>query len=808
MLRGAPGKAKGLQTGGTIVNGPCSVMARALAGTGLVLMFASAAAAQDNTAQGASAPPVAAEPGIAQDTAQDVAAAPLGSGDIVITARRRAEALLDVPVSVTAFSQAGLDRIGAREVDDIARLTPGVRFERETFGPSNRSSIAIRGVSSSVGAGTVGVYIDDTPIQIRNIYYTTTNAYPRLFDLERVEILRGPQGTLFGAGSEGGTVRFITPAPNLTKVGGYGRAEVAFTEHGDPSYEAGVALNVPIATDKAAVRASIWHRRDGGWIDRVGLDDPSQVLGEDDNYGSTTVARIAVALAPTETLTLTPSFFYQDQRSHGGSSYWLSLSDPDEGLYRNASPLPSTSKDQFGIGALAATWDIGPVEIVSNTSYFKRNSDVFPDYTGTGLATLTGSALPPFPGAATPAKWLDDQENFTQEVRVQSNDPNASVSWVAGVFYSHSKQRSQQLIGGQQLERLLEYLYGFPITVEEAFGQGLYQGEYSYATDDHTVDEQIAGFGQIDIKATDRLTLTAGLRVSGTKFSFVSATDGPYLGTSSISGSTNQTPVTPKFGISYKVGDNGLLYASASKGFRVGGAQRPAPVTCADDLEDLGISQIPRTYDSDSVWSYELGAKGAVLDRKLQFESSVFQVDWKNIQQSVSLPGCNLSYIDNLGSARSRGFDLSLTARPVPPLTLGLAVGYTHADYLVDVPAAPPLFIVRKGDTLGQRPWTVYANAQYDTTIGAVDAYARVDYSYESKNGRSRPADRVDYDPLIPRPPETHQVSLRAGGRLPASTPPSSSTTCSTRRRTSVCSAIPTRRPSSTAARSAPARSG
>ncbi len=687
-------------------------------------------------------------------------------GEIVVTARRRAEALSDVPISITAFSQERLDSVGARDVDDITRLTPGVQFERDAFGAGNRSNISIRGINSTVGANTVGVYLDDTPIQVRNIYFSSTNAYPRLFDLDRVEVLRGPQGTLFGAGSQGGTVRFISPQPDLDEVRIYGRGELAFTRHGEASYEGGVAVGIPLVTDKIAIRASGWHRRDGGWIDRVDVYDPDRVLEKNANHSEATVGRIAMTFAPTENLTVTPSILYQEERSNGGSSYWLSLSDPQDGLYRNASNLGSTGKDRFGIAALALGWELGGADLVTNTSYFKRNSDFFPDYTGTVSSTIVGTALPPVPGYTAQGYWFDDQKNFTQEVRLQSNDPSARLSWVIGGFYSHAKQRAQQLIEGEQFDQLLSYLFGAPVTVEDVFGIPLTDGRYVYITDDRTTDEQIAAFGQLDYKLTDRLTLTGGLRISYTKFSFISATDGPYFGQSSVPGSTSQTPVTPKFGVSYETAGDGLLYATVSKGFRVGGAQRPAPVTCADDLEQLGIDQIPRTYDSDTVWAYEAGAKGSFFDRKVQAEASVFQLDWNNIQRSVSLPQCNLSYIDNLGSARSRGFDLSLTARPVPALTLGVAVSYTDAKYTRDVPVAPPLFIVRNGDTLGNRPWTIYLNGQFDFALGSGEAYVRADYSYASRNKQAPFPDRVDFDPAIPRPPETHLVSVRAGSKF------------------------------------------
>src|ERR1700732_863558 len=173
--------------------------------------------------------------------------------EILVTATRQARLLSTVPISASAFSQKTLDAEGVKQIDDIALITPGVTFTRGNSGSTN---IAIRGISSQSGASTTGVYIDDTPVQSRVIGFSSTTVFPNIFDLERVEILRGPQGTLFGAGSEGGTVRFITPQPSLTTFTDYSRAELGFTEHGDPSFEAGVAAGGPIVEDKFGFRAS------------------------------------------------------------------------------------------------------------------------------------------------------------------------------------------------------------------------------------------------------------------------------------------------------------------------------------------------------------------------------------------------------------------------------------------------------------------------------------------------------------------------------------------------------------------------
>jgi outer membrane receptor protein involved in Fe transport len=227
--------------------------------------------------------------------AQTADRAPPGAGldEIVVTATRREERLQDVPVSASAFTQQTLDAQGLRNIDDLSRLTPGVTFQRDGTGTSanfndEASDINIRGIDSTAGTSTTGIYIDDTPIQGRHISFTSFNAFPALFDVERVEVLRGPQGTLFGAGSEGGTVRFIQPAPNLHTDSAYARSELAATQKGDPSYELGAAVGGPIIDNRLGFRVSAYGRVDGGWVDRVDYRT-GQVTDKDANWQQTIV---------------------------------------------------------------------------------------------------------------------------------------------------------------------------------------------------------------------------------------------------------------------------------------------------------------------------------------------------------------------------------------------------------------------------------------------------------------------------------------------------------------------------------------
>src|SRR6202140_3706930 len=252
--------------------------------------------------------------------------------EIVVTATRHEESLSKVPVSVSAYTQEDMDQKGMKDFTDIVRFTPGVSIDQ-----TGTNAISIRGISSSGGAGPTGIYIDDTPIQMRSLGFNPDDTLPKTFDLDRVEVLRGPQGTLFGAGSEGGTVRYILTQPSVTKESTYVKSEVSFTQYGEPSYEAGLAHGGPIIEGVLGFRASAWFRRDGGWIDRV---DPTTgtVVDSNANHAQTLVLRLGGLWKPLDAVTVTPSVFYQNKQEHDVSTYWPSSSNPSAGVFNNANP--------------------------------------------------------------------------------------------------------------------------------------------------------------------------------------------------------------------------------------------------------------------------------------------------------------------------------------------------------------------------------------------------------------------------------------------------------------------------------------
>jgi outer membrane receptor protein involved in Fe transport/outer membrane protein OmpA-like peptidoglycan-associated protein len=685
------------------------------------------------------------------------AAATNGSGleEVVVTSTRRAEDIQRVPITVTAYSEAQMDDQGIKQIDDLARLTPDLQFTH-TAGSNgaNISNISIRGVFSDVGAATTGIYIDDTPIQTRNIGYFSSNAYPAIFDLDRVEVLRGPQGTLFGAGAEGGAVRFLTPQPSLDTYSGYARSEISDTINGDPSYEAGVAVGGPIVEDKLGFRASGWTRNDGGYVDRVS-PDTGKVVDANSNYDVSSAGKLAFAWKPTDALTITPSFYYQNIYDHDRDQYWATLSNANADEFKQAARVGQPSRDQFALPALKIQYDFDDFSIISDTSYFahKRTQQLdYSNYLG-GLIYGNTAAFPP--GDVPSVVYLDtNQRDVTQEVRVQSTDKDALLTWTAGVFYSWDKKTSQELYGNGQS-------FFFPVLIDGKFGQREWI---------HAYDEQVSGYGDITANLADGVKATAGVRVSDTKFNYVYDADGVINGGVSHNlGSQQETPATPKFGLSWQVDPQNFLYASAAEGFRPGGAQQPITVgLCGPDLKTLGETSTPTTYNSDSLWSYELGAKDSLFGGRLLLDSSVYVIKWNSIQQTVRLPICGFSYVANLGAATGVGGDISARLLVTEGLTIGGALGYNDLTFDKTIhegnsAAGQKIIFAVKGDRIGGPPLNATAWAQYGFQIfGDTDAYSRVDYSFQSHSVSFDPA-VFGYDPGI-RPAEaSSSLSLRVG---------------------------------------------
>ena len=600
------------------------------------------------------------------------AAEPAAGGaleEIVVTANRREESISKVPISVTALNQDSLDQKGIRDFSEMVRFTPGVSIDT-----AGTNAISIRGISSSGGAGTTGIYIDDTPIQMRALGYNPDDTLPKTFDLDRVEVLRGPQGTLFGAGSEGGTVRYIMTQPSVTTDSTYARTEVSYTQDGSPSYEGGIAHGGPIIDDVLGFRASLWYRYDGGWINDVN-DTTGAITQPNANYTNTTAARLAMLYKPASNVSITPSLMFQNKQQNNVSTYWPAYSNPGAGEFNDATPERIPNPDEYYLPALKIQVDFDHMTFTSNSSYYHRNETdsyqgtafdlayyqalgapnaLFPGAPALGCGSAanspvpnpatgncswyplingTGIHLPPgFTNYSTPNTITNEQRTWTQEFRLQSSDASSRLKWTIGAFWSLAQETSVEQLNDPNIDSFFSALYGPTNTPDSIYGpysscngRGTPQPASApvpncdiYINNNKSYDRQIAGFGELTYNLTDRLAIIAGGRYAKMGFSLDHYANGyENYGPSFAAGSEEEHAFTPKLGLSFQADDKDLYYFTYAKGFRPGGYNAPLPSYCAPGLEQQGYpsGQAPLTYNSDTTKSYEIGSKNNFDDR-------------------------------------------------------------------------------------------------------------------------------------------------------------------------------------------------
>jgi len=760
----------------------------------------------------------------AQDSTTTAPAAPGGLEEIVVTATRREESISKVPISITAMSQDMLDQKGIRDITELVRFTPGVSIDT-----SGTNQISIRGISSSAGAGTTGIYIDDTPIQMRELGFNPDETLPKTFDLDRVEVLRGPQGTLFGSGSEGGTIRYIMTQPSVSQDSTYVRSEASYTQYGQPNGEVGVAHGGVISDGVLGYRASIWYRYDGGWIDRVNNED--QVTERNANYASTTVARFALLYKPNDNLKVTPSVIFQNKQQHDLSTFWSAYSDVGTGHFNNATPELIPIPDVYYLPALKVQFDFANMTFISNSSYYHR--DETDSYQGTafdlayyqalgwpnslypgapalgcGPASTTatepcswypledgkGIHMPPgFANYATPNTMTNNQRSWTQEFRLQSNDPDARVKWTAGVFWQLAQELSVEQLNDPRINDLFQALYG--VTADSIYGSYYFCPQSGYNTPvtpnipacdvyynyNKSYDRQIAGFGEANINLIDGLSLVVGARYSKLGFSLNHYSNGyENYGESAAAGKESNTAFTPRLGLDWQMDPRNLFYFTYAKGFRPGGFNAPLIPACGPGLIADGFSngQAPLTYGPDNTQSYEVGSKNN-FGNVLKIATSVYYVQWNQIQQNVYISGnCGLQFTDNLGTAVAKGFDIQTEADLGAGFTFELAAGYTNARFTKDSISGLAL----AGEAISGNaainyapgtspPWSITFGPQYNFKLLERDAFIRADWEYTSRNPWLAPVQdpnnssqyEYGYSYTLPA---TSYTSLRSGIKL------------------------------------------
>jgi iron complex outermembrane recepter protein len=598
--------------------------------------------------------------------------------EIIVTAAKRPQLLRDVPIAVQVETAEDLYKLGAKNFSDYAQTLAGVQVMEVGTG---RNQIFIRGVAAPQGyigmESAIGVYLDDVPIS-EGMNQPDFN----LFDIDRVEVLRGPQGTLYGSASLGGTIRIITNQPKLDVFEGLVDTEFSETEHGgfNPSYS--VMLNVPIVSELVAVRAVLYGRNPSGFIDNPTLNETR--VNAEDTYGG----RFDVRIAPSNQLSFDLKVVEQHTRQGAydqADSVNGSYVDLDQ--YRRI-PEPFEDSDQIYnetvvYGAAAFTVD-------SSTSYSRRRRDIYDDFTG--LDFLGDNAL-------TPSYQRYLAEVLTQEVRVSSVVVKP-ISWLIGGYFNRTNNNFFQTIDSAGAGAL----FGLP---SDNIGQ-LAQT---------VTDKQKALFGEVGYSPIERLTLTAGIRVADLSLNATSLRSGLIIGgVLENANDTTQHASAPKFNISAKITPDAVAYVQAAKGYRIGGVN----VT----IEPVNGFVFPTTYAPDSLWNYEVGFKGSALDRRLSFDTDVFYIDWRNIQ--VNLLNSGFDYFANAGNAVSKGAEAQGALRLTDHVQFGSQLTYTDARLTTTTSG-----VGNSGDRVPFVPqFAGSAFAEYDWSIDGGQAYLRLDVQH------------------------------------------------------------------------------
>jgi iron complex outermembrane recepter protein len=757
---------------------PASALALLAAALSAAPARAQVAAAVAPTADAATTSSAAAAPG-AENAPQvsSKAASTNASGtgseavqEVIVTATKRNEDIQSVGMSITALTTQDLEQKGVEQFFDYGNSIPNLAFGLGAAdGSLAARGIYLRGVE---GANTTGFYIDDTPV--------LETLDPHIVDVDRIEVLRGPQGTLYGAESMGGTVRIITAQPTTSGFSGQIHSSVSDTEGGSWNQLVEGDVNVPL-TDTIAFRASGFYQFDSGWFTKwIGPDaepvpgppsisslaaetapgEPTTILN---NVGGMTYygGQFALRFQPVEGLSITPRIMFQETDQDGVP---YATYAPDNLLQREYFDVPEGGHDRWWLGSFTVNYTLPFGSFVSSTAVFDRRTFELEDDSDDLTYTLSAVVgLPICPGG-TPAPGCVQQvegpitraiglHRFAQEARFASSLPGP-FQFLLGGFYSFSTRPRDYEWTSPQLTAVT----GWPTDTALTFIDQRETGEY-------------AAFGNVSYDILSNLTATVGLRWFRDTATFNQFTNGLFYGGAStyVVPPLDEHGFTPKYELDYKVTPDVLTYVSAAKGFRPGGDNislplGPAPYGCSTDLDNLGVTpeQIA-TYRSDSLWDYEGGFKSTFLDRRFTLNATGFVIEWPNIQQLVDLPLCGYGYTGNSGKAQSTGAEVEFDGRLLPELTAGINFGYEDARITERGLGSPQPV----GSPVQQVPGiTLAADLQYEEHISAGwSGFGRVDYSHvgESSSYNNAIADPVTGLAEPVRRPAYNLTDLRGG---------------------------------------------
>jgi len=611
--------------------------------------------------------------------------------EVIVSARKQSESLLDVPQSITAYSAQTLAEYNVQSFIDYATITPNLSFSYGTgqLGFVTSRSVAIRGIS---GPGTISLYIDDIPVP--------ESVDPRVVDIERIEILRGPQGTLYGQSSLGGNVRLVTVPPSFADADAHVDAQAGWTSGGaSPDYGGDLGGTFSLVPDRVAVRAAAFVDHDGGFLTRTFFVDNGAGESSDDNQGAliTYGGSLSILSRITDDLDVTLRILFQDQEDHGWPASWAQLPQfaPQSYIVNRVADVQESATDDWYLPSLQVSYTGSWWNLSSSTNYFSRKAHDIEDGTeGTDdvLDGLFGLKLDPYSAIPWDGYYMDHR--LVHETRV-SLARSHGVSAVLGLYVS--KVVDNGILNSHDIPG-----------IEAA---GLWPTNLGWYSQNENENRSIALFGELYYEIED-FELTIGLRRYALRQNGLVFADGALNGqvTNQTLEQTSQTGVSPKFALSYKPTPDTMVYGLASNGFRAGGAGRVLPPLCEPFPSGSNLQpNQPTSYGSDSVWNYEVGAKSELPDQHLLLTGSVFQMNWTDIQQTVTLPNCFITFVTNAGAARARGGEVEITGQPFQPIDLRAGLGFDNAVITEEGLSQQPV-----GSRVYQIPrWTWMAGATY-----------------------------------------------------------------------------------------------
>lgn len=678
-------------------------------------------------------------------SAQDAANENADGNEIIVTATKRSLTLQDVPFSINAQTAEDIQRSGAASLEDLSRNVAGLSIQN--LGPG-QAQVSVRGVSAGQIARDqpgvkeqVGVYLDESPISL-SLFTPDLD----LFDLNRVETLRGPQGTLFGSGSVGGTIRYITNQPRPGRTEGSVEAGLNAIDGGSIGGHLKGAVNIPLG-ESAAARVVGYYTRYAGFIDAIGPAGGKNV-NDGDRYGG----RIAVTYAPSDSFSITPRLIYQRVHANGFNredvfnlfANNFTTTRPRVVFKQRQQYL--TQREDFRDETLIADNTIkvgfGSVELAAITTYTKRDILASRD-----ASTLTGSVtISPFASLGVdqaavtlPSNLRDttDVSSWTQEVRLSSAH-DGPLQWVVGAFYSDIKRFYRQRLPTPGYSAVIDAALGAGTSAAVANG---FELDSPYSSDLPYSNKQVSAFGEVNLEISDQLTVTAGGRYYDFKENRRIKTGGIVANLDNRLDRTKSNGFNPRFLLSFKASDNVTINAQASKGFRLGGVNDPlnAGICTPADRAIFGNYQ---RFGDESLWNYEGGIK--VRSGIFTFNAAGFYNDISNLQVTLDAGSCSSRVVFNVPKAKSTGLEFEFTARPVEAFELGISGTILDSKFRSTVRDGSGAVIggIRAGNRLPSVPkFQLSGNATYNFDLASGKAYVTASYQHVG-NRFTQPGDQ------------------------------------------------------------------